>query len=108
MSRKKGNIAEQKARDYLINSGFLIVTSNYYTPYGEIDIIALKDDVYHFVEVKSGSNFEPLLNVTTKKLDKIYKSVSLYLSKNNLDVVYCIDVITIKKDKIEFFGNVSM
>ncbi|RAX54184.1 hypothetical protein CCY99_04000 [Helicobacter sp. 16-1353] len=108
MSRKKGNIAEQKARDYLIDSGFSIITSNYYTKYGEIDIIALKNGVYHFIEVKSGDNFEPLLNVTSKKLDKIIKSISLYLSNNNLDVAYCIDVITIKKDKIEFFGNVSM
>lgn len=107
MSRKKGNIAEQKARDYLINNGFCIIHSNYYTPYGEIDIIATKDNIYHFIEVKSARNFNPLLNVTPKKLDRIYKSVALYLSNNDLDVVYCVDVVSIKNDKIEFFGNVS-
>lgn len=53
-SRQKGNIAENKAKEYLLNNGFEIITSNYYTPYGEIDIIATKDDIYHFIEVKSG------------------------------------------------------
>ena len=55
-SRQKGNIAENKAKEYLLNNGFEIITSNYYTPYGEIDIIATKDDIYHFIEVKSGNS----------------------------------------------------
>lgn len=108
MSRKKGNIAEKKARIYLENNGFNIIECNYYTLYGEIDIIASKDSIYHFIEVKSGKNFEPLMNITAKKLEKIYKSISLYLIYNRLDVIYCVDVITIKADEINFFDNVSM
>lgn len=108
MSRKKGNIAEKQAQDYLTKNGFKIIQTNFYTQYGEIDIIATKDNIYHFIEVKSGKNFEPLLNVTPKKLQKIIHSVSIYLAKNELDVLYCIDVITIKNNTIEFFNNVSM
>ncbi len=107
-TRKKGNKAEVKARIYLENNGFSIVECNYYTPYGEIDIIATKDSIYHFIEVKSGNAIEPLLNVTSKKLDRVYKSVSLYLACNNLDVAYCVDVITIKHNKISFYTNVSI
>lgn len=106
-SRQKGNIAENKAKEYLLNNGFEIITSNYYTPYGEIDIIATKDDIYHFIEVKSGDKIEPLLNVTQKKLDRIYKSIDIYLSKNNIDVVYSVDVVRLYRNKIDFFSNVS-
>lgn len=106
-SRQKGNIAENKAKEYLLNNGFEIITSNYYTPYGEIDIIATKGDIYHFIEVKSGDKIEPLLNVTQKKLDRIYKSIDIYLSKNNIDVVYSVDVIRLYGNKIDFFSNVS-
>lgn len=106
-SRQKGNIAENKAKEYLLNNGFEIITSNYYTPYGEIDIIATKGDIYHFIEVKSGDKIEPLLNVTQKKLDRIYKSIDIYLSKNDIDVVYSVDVIRLYRNKIDFFSNVS-
>ena len=106
-SRQKGNIAENKAKEYLLNNGFEIITSNYYTRYGEIDIIATKGDIYHFIEVKSGDKIEPLLNVTQKKLDRIYKSIDIYLSKNNIDVVYSVDVIRLYGNKIDFFSNVS-
>lgn len=108
MSRAKGDIAEDLAVKYLLDKGFVIIDRNYYARYGEIDIIALKDSLYHFIEVKSGKNFEPLLNVTQKKLEKIIKSVHIYLMNNNLDVSFCIDVITIKNGKIDFFANVSM
>lgn len=108
LNRKKGALAEQRARDYLVANAFSIVESNYYTPYGEIDIVALKDNIYHFIEVKSGKNFEPLLNVTPRKLDRIYKSIAIYLANHALDVAHCVDIITIKKDKIAFFGNVSL
>lgn len=106
-SRQKGNIAENRAKEYLLDNGFEIIASNYYTPFGEIDIIATKDNIYHFIEVKSGDKIEPLLNITQKKLERIYKSIDIYLSKNNIDVIYSVDVIRICRDKIDFFSNVS-
>lgn len=106
-NRQKGILGENKAKEYLLSNGFEIITSNYYTPYGEIDIIATKSNVYHFIEVKSSDKIEPLLNITQKKLDRIYKSIDIYLSKNNLDVAYSVDVIRIYKNKIDFFDNVS-
>ncbi len=106
-SVNKGKISESIAREYLINNGFKIIDNNYYTRYGEIDIIAIKDDVYHFIEVKSGDKIEPLLNVTQRKLDRIYKSIDIYLFNNNLNVIYSVDVIRVYKNDIDFFGNVS-
>ena len=58
MSRAKGNIAEEKACEFLYDNGFSILDRNFYSSFGEIDIIATKDDVLHFIEVKSGDDYE--------------------------------------------------
>lgn len=108
LSRKKGDEAENLAKIFLKNKDFEIIASNYYTAYGEIDIIAKKDSIYHFIEVKSGVSFEPLQNVTPKKLSRIIKSIYIYLANNALDVEFCLDVITIKNGEIDFFENVSL
>lgn len=39
-NRQIGSKYEQLAADYLKKQGYCIVERNYYTPYGEIDIIA--------------------------------------------------------------------
>lgn len=106
-NRKKGFIAENRAAKYLADNGFELIDKNYYTPYGEIDIVAKKDNVLHFIEVKSGRNFNPLLNITERKMSRLCKSVLIYLSKNNLDSIYCIDVISIQNEEISFISNVS-
>lgn len=47
-----GRKAEAAARSYLEMRGFQIIEQNYRRPRCEIDIVAKKDDVIHFVEVK--------------------------------------------------------
>jgi len=109
MSRKKGNIAEQKACDFLYNNGFSIVERNFYSRFGEIDIIATKDNVLHFVEVKSGINYEVAIqNITPKKLNKFTKTVDIYLKKNSLDVDFMIDAIIITPDGIFYVDNITL
>jgi hypothetical protein len=54
MSRKLGNIAEDIAYEYICDLGYQIIERNFTLQGGEIDIIAVKDEVLHFIEVKSG------------------------------------------------------
>ena len=109
MSRLKGDKAEQKAQAHLKGLGFNIIEKNYYAKkLGEIDIIASKDDVYHFIEVKSGSGFEPIYNVTPSKLHKLIKSVNYYLKVKRLDVAYSIDVVTVSDGEIDLIENVTL
>ena len=75
-TREKGNIGEDKAVEFLIKNNYQIVTRNFYSRFGEIDIIAKKGEVLHFIEVKSGDNFQPIYNVTYSKLQKIIKTLS--------------------------------
>ena len=50
--KKKGDHAEQLVCQHLLDNGFVIVARNYRKRYGEIDIIAKKNDLLVFVEVK--------------------------------------------------------
>src|SRR6188508_1416838 len=52
-SQKTGEKGEQIAVRYLENKGFSIIERNYTKKWGEIDIVAIKDTVIHFVEVKA-------------------------------------------------------
>ena len=104
-----GKYFEQKAIDYLKMDGFEIIEINYFAKkLGEIDIIAKKNDIYHFVEVKSGKNFESIYNITQQKLYKLYRSIELYLKHKNLDVAYSVDAIIFSNEELEYLENISM
>ncbi len=109
MSRSKGNYFEDKATDFLSSSGYQIIDRNFYAKkLGEIDIIALKDEVYHFVEVKSGDSFEAVYNITPSKLHKLLRSVQYYLKIKNLDVDYCVDAIIFAGEELEYLENITL
>jgi putative endonuclease len=108
LSRQKGNIAEDTACAFLIQNGYEIVCRNFYSRYGEVDIIANKDGVVRFVEVKSGQKFEPLFNVTPQKLEKILKSVDVYLAQNSANLAFAIDVVVVKNGICEIVENVTL
>ena len=110
MSREKGSLAEDKALKYLLLHKFKILEQNYYAKQlGEIDIIASKDDIYHFIEVKSSTTYENAINnITKSKLFKIKKSIEYYLQINKLDISYCIDAIIVVEDEINFLENISI
>ncbi len=50
-----GKIGEETACKFLMKQGYQIVLRNYWKKWGEIDIVAKKDRVIHFVEVKTVS-----------------------------------------------------
>jgi len=109
MSRAKGNIAEERAATFLIESGFGIVERNFYSRFGEIDIIASKDAVLHFVEVKSGEDYElAIQNITPTKLSRFTKTVYVYLKKSALDVDFCIDALIVTPHNIELLENITL
>ncbi len=101
ISNKVGLLGEDLASKFLENKNFTILCRNYLEKSGEIDIIAKKDNILHFVEVKSVScenldyvdslSFRPEENVHYKKLERMQKTIFLYLLKNDIN-----------QDKIDF------
>lgn len=106
LSRQKGNFAEDRAIDYLQELGFLVIDRNYYSRFGEVDIIATKEKVLHFVEVKSGE-YDPIYQITPSKLSKIQKTAQIYMSKKRLDMDFCIDALIVTED-IELIENITL
>ena len=109
MTKDKGNYFEDKAVVYLEDCGYLLVERNFYAKkLGEIDIIATKEGVYHFVEVKSGESFEAVYNITPSKLGKLKRSVEYYLQTKKLSGPYCIDAIIFAGEELEFLENITL
>lgn len=108
MTKDKGDYFEDKACEYLASNGYLLVERNYFAKkLGEIDIIATKDDVYHFVEVKSGASFEAVYNITPSKLGKLKRSVEYYLQTKKLNFPFCIDAVIFAGEELEFLENIT-
>ena len=108
-TKEKGNYFEKKAIAYLLNNEFEIIETNYYArKLGEIDIITKKDDIYHFIEVKSGDNFDAIYNVTKRKLSKLYRAIEYYLKVKNINNSYCIDLIIFAGEELEYLENISL
>ena len=105
-----GNQNEEVALGFLEAEGFQIIERNYYArKLGEIDIIAIKEGVLHFVEVKSGqADFDPIYNFTVSKQRKVINSAYYYMKVKKLDMVFCIDLIVVRWGEVEFLENVTM
>ena len=110
MSREKGNFAEKRAISFLQDLNFQIIEQNFYAKkLGEIDIIAKKNEIYHFCEVKSAPDYETAINnLTASKLSKIKRSVDYYLQTKKLDVAFSIDAIIITEETIDFIENITI
>lgn len=109
MSRAKGNIAEERACQFLFDLGYYIVERNFYSRFGEIDVIASKEDVLHFVEVKSAEDYElAIQNITPTKLSRVIKTAQVYMKKNSFDADFTFDAIIVTPDGIEIVENITL
>ena len=80
-----GKAGEEKAARYLAEKGYCVVAQNWQTKSGEIDIIALSDDVLVFAEVKTlpNGNADMLSRVLDgRKQKKIIETSKRFLSNN--------------------------
>src|SRR3989344_6723260 len=105
--RKKrlGIIGETMACEYLVNHRYTILDRNFRKRYGELDIVAVKDNVLVFVEVKTriGRKFGlPEEAVTPRKLAEIKQTAYYYkLLHPELPESMHIDVIAIELETDE-------
>ena len=100
---KTGQIGENIAAKYLEGKGLKILTRNYRTRFGEIDIIAVEKGTYIFVEVKTkiGDQFgTPEEMINRSKIAKVLKMASVYLTKESLGNPPCrLDAVAIVLDE---------
>jgi putative endonuclease len=102
-TRATGLLGEKLAQDFLKGRGYRIVTTNYRSPDGEIDIIASKNDVLIFVEVRAKSSHAfgtPEESVTNRKKQKLVKVAQDYVQSHEMqESPWRIDFIAVEVDK---------
>ncbi len=130
----KGVIFEKQAAKYLKKQGYKIINTNYHSKFGEVDIIAQKDDCIVFVEVKgrttnnpnpnpnsnSNSNSNPNSNskmktqmanvkgyqfVNQNKINKLIKTSQIYMIEHNYNGLARFDVVSIDNGHITHIIN---
>ena len=108
-NKSYGTAGEIEAVKYLKKNKYKVIQTNYICKVGEIDIIAQKDDVVVFVEVKSRSTKKfglPREAVTTYKQNKIRSVASYYLMETaGFDSKCRFDVIEILDGEINHISN---
>lgn len=100
--RKIGDFGETLAVDYLEQNHYKILDRNFQKQWGEIDIIAEKNNIIIFVEVKTriktpNDFLPPEINVNFLKQQKLIRTAQTYLLNKNLSKAdWQIDVIAIE------------
>lgn len=102
---KVGEIGEKLAADYLAQEKFSILARNYRKKFGEIDIVAKKDGIIHFVEVKTSryhaeTAFLPEIRVNKRKIGNLKRICEAFISEKGIasDQLWQIDVISVILD----------
>lgn len=95
-----GHQGERLAEAHLQQHGYKIITRNYRTPFGEVDLIAQHHTTWVFVEVKTRRSTAfgtPEEAIGARKRKHLLAAARHYLSQNNLrDVNWRIDVVAIE------------
>jgi putative endonuclease len=109
-----GRLAEDEALALLIDEGLQLLTRNYRSPQGEIDLIMQDKDITVFVEVRARKNnhiLHPIETIDKRKQNHIIRTSQHYLqqAEKNRSRYYRYDVIcltgSIDKKNIEWIKN---
>lgn len=101
----KGVMGETAAENHLIAKGFSPVARRYRSPYGEIDLIMLKDNLLTFIEVKTrerGNLLTAQSAVTTAKQRRLINTARCFLNEypEYAERMIRFDVVSVAKDGI--------
>jgi putative endonuclease len=108
-----GTGGEESAARFLTKAGYRIIASNWRAAGGEIDLVAGKDDLICFVEVKTrrSEDFGQAENfVTRRKQLRIIRAAKCFLRRKTYrDCAARFDIVTVihdgKTERIEHFEN---
>ncbi len=107
-----GSLGEGLVAEWLKQQGFSVLCQNYRIRTGEVDVIAQRDEVLAFVEVKTRKKrYFPLANTVTRtKQLRVIKAAKYFLMINKItDRVIRFDVATVlfeyNKPSVNYIPN---
>ena len=77
-----GKLGEQLAAEYFLGLDYVVIEKNWRSGYKEVDLIATKDGMLHFIEVKCRTSKKfghPEENVSSKKIKLLIDAAEVYL-----------------------------
>jgi putative endonuclease len=104
-----GKKGEELACEFIKNKGFFILETNWRYRHSEVDIIASKENVLHFFEVKTRKNILfglPEASVGNKKMTKLKQAAQAYLYEHpewNMLQFNILSIVLAKKEIPEYF-----
>jgi len=100
-----GKFGEILAKNYLVKYGYKILDTNVKLSYQELDIVALKDELIIFIEVKTRVSqfYGPAENAFQfTKLERFRRGIEMYINNKKLHVEEIrADLITVDIDRIK-------
>jgi putative endonuclease len=129
-TQQLGLLGENIAVGFLESKGFKVIERNYTKKIGEIDIVAIKNNKLHFIEVKTIKNYvshetyprknanvsrethqsyNPFQNVSRFKMQKMTRTIQWYLAEKNVsrETLVQIDVIAVIVNEIKRSAKVE-
>ncbi|MDP2737056.1 MAG: YraN family protein [bacterium] len=104
-NQRIGEFGETLAKNYLIKHGYKIIDANVKLSYQELDIVASKDDIIVFVEVKTRISqfYGPAENAFQfTKLERFRRGIEMYMgSKKLYTQEFRADLITVDIDHLK-------
>jgi len=104
-----GKLGEQMAAGYFTQAGYSIIEKNWRHSHWEVDIIASKNNVLHFIEVKTRRTKKfglPEENVNKKKIQYLINASAEYLDLHPEWKRVQFDILAIsilKNEPVEYF-----
>ena len=104
-----GSMGEDIAAQYLKNKGYNILERNWRFTNWEVDFIASKQSILHFIEVKTRRTKKfgnPEDDVSIKKMENLINAAEEYLLLNTMWKRIQFDILSIyiaKKEEPEFY-----
>ena len=98
----RGEKSEQLACNYLIKQGLSVVEKNFWSKYGELDLLMMDEQTLVIVEVryrKSNTYGSALESITTKKQARIIATTEYYLLINKINSLIRFDVVSMSNDR---------
>ncbi len=101
LTNKTGVWGEIFASRLLRDKGYEIVAANYYCRFGELDLVAIKDGIICFVEVKTrnqNTGIRPMEAVDEGKQDRIKKTAKHFINFSKFSLAARFDVCEVYLD----------
>lgn len=118
---KTGKLGEDITVRFLQGKGFEVIECNYWRKWGELDIVAGKRGVVHFVEVKAtachvSNDFDPERDSTVRpeehmhknKQDRLKRAIQTYLAEHPEITKWVFDVALVYVDREAKRAGVKM